>query len=380
MKCRKLFRVIACAAATIFAFACAESPSSNNYTGSSSPITAVATYDYSGPGSAYAIRLDDLEESFEVSIADSITDHQHTWIVGTFERHTNGFVELTVTDADGTLAPSVDDVAIAIEVPGFGLVLRPFGGAAEFVPSLVTDYCPTVDLSANWILTSCNDGGASCDAESTTIPFFGTFDYDVSAETATYASRFDIETASDLGSAAILTDTCGSSVLLNSDTIVYLNNTDGAAIVHESTDDTDDTRHAFALPLLAIDSAAALGGTYYGMAFDKDDDSGTALKLDINDAGTAGTLIELDEAELADNVTGADFGTIAITSVNMIGATAADGWMTGTFTPDGGAARPLYCMASHSIGDLLHEMIACVGQSGADEEEFFNLVFISGHP
>ncbi len=375
MKCSNLLKISLCSVTALFAAACTDVPTANNYVGGSSGDVAAASYQYDGPGSAYTIYFDDPEGTFSIGIADSISASVHTIIDGTLERYDNGFAELTVTEASGTMAPSVDDVAIAIEAPGFGIILRPFGGDAEFVPSLVTDYCPVADIAGNWLLTSCNDGGSSCDAESTSIGFFGTFAYDATAESVSYDASYDIETASDLGSRTVVTASCTYGVIDSSDTTVYLNSDEGA-IVHESTDDTDDTRHSFSLPKQAL-VQTSLAGDYYGMAFDKDDDSGTPLYMDVAVGGASATIFAVDESEIEAATLAGAYGTIAITSVNQIGATSSDGWITATFTEDGGPTRPLYCTAAPLLGETLETVMLCVGQSAADESEFLNFMFVS---
>lgn len=379
MKCSKPLKMIACAMTSALAFACAENPGSNNnnFVGSSASEPATASYDYSGPGSAYSIQFDELEGTFVIGIADSLAAGAHTWIYGDFERFDTGFTELTVSEATGTAAPSEGDVAMAIEAPGFGIVLRPFGGDAEFVPTVISESCPTADMAGNWILTACNDGGSSCDAESTSIGFFGTFAYDATAEEASFPASYDIETATDLGSRVVITDECSYGIMDNADTALYLSNED-AAIVHESTDDTDDTRHAFSLPQQELEQTR-LAGDYYGMAFDKNDDSGTALHLLIDVGGATGTIVEIDESDLEGATVAGAYGTIAITSVNQIGATSADGWITASFTEDGGPTRPLYCTAAEGIGSPEETVLICVGQSAADEEEFLNFMFVGNY-
>jgi hypothetical protein len=376
MKCSNSLKMILCIVTALFAAACADIPSPNNSIGGSSGDVATASYQYDGPGSAYTIDLDEVEETFGIGIADSLSDPLHTIVYGTFERFDNGFIELTVTEATGTMAPAVDDVAIAIEAPGFGVVLRPFGGAAEFVPSLVLpDSCTSGDFDANWILTSCNDGGPSCDATSSAIGFFGSFNYDASAESGSFSESYDIDTATDLGPRVVATTSCSYGILETSDTAIYLND-DGGAIVHESTDDSADTRHAFALPKQAI-VQADLAGDYYGLAFDKSDGSGTPLYMGIAVGGASATIYELDEGELEAATQVAVYGTIAITSVNQIGATSSDGWITATFTEDGGPTRPLYCTAAPDLGDPLDTVVLCVGQSAAVDQEFLNFMFVS---
>ncbi|MCP5065120.1 MAG: hypothetical protein GY946_01015, partial [bacterium] len=344
-----------------------------DFTGSSGQQPDAA-YSYAGPGSAYSVTLNE-DGSFRVLVADDLESPVEITIQGTYERFANGYVELTVSEAEGVGAPSEGDVGMALEAPGFALILQPFDGTGEFVPTVVSGVCPAADVAGNWMMMTCMDGGVPCDAESTSNEFFGTYDYDYDTESASLPAQFNLEDGSDVGSASVGTTSCDDGIMSLADTAVYLSDSE-AAIIHASTSDTDDARHYVAFPeeeLIQED----LAGDYLGMGFDKSDDSSLALRMSIAAGGATGAISEVDSSELETAESGASVGTLAISSVNQVAATPADGWLTATFTADGEPARPMYCMVASYIGDDFRTLIFCVGQSPTDAGDFYNIVMVS---
>lgn len=331
-------------------------------------------YTYAGPGSAWSVELQE-DGDFEIEARDTLEDAPFLTVEGTYERFDNGFIELTVSAAAGTDAPDPGDKGMAIEAPGFAFLLRPLGGSGELFPMVRAGECPDADITANWMMMTCNESGVPCDASDTGKDFFGVFAYDEGTETATLPARYAIEDATSQGSNNIGTAGCDDGVMDVEDALMYLTENQGA-IVQISPDDYDDAQHVMALPQETL-VQTDLAGSYVGMGFDKGDDSSFALSMTMNGAGTSATLFQVSDEALEDATPGGAAGTLAVTSVNMVGAASADGWLTGTFTATGEGARPIYCMTATDVGDSGKNMMLCIGQSPGDDADFYNLVLVS---
>lgn len=332
-------------------------------------------YSYNGPGSAWSVSLDE-DGTFDISASETLGDDAFLTVHGDYERHANGFIELTVTSATGDDAPDPGDSAMAIEAPGFAFLLRPLDGDGEILPMVAAGGCPDDDVAANWMMMTCNDGpGESCDADDTDRDFLGVFSYDASAETATLPARYSIANGSDQGSNNIGTATCDGGVMSVEDALMYLTENEGA-IVQISPEDHDNAQHVLALPRQAI-TQVDLAGTYVGMGFDKGDDSSFAVSMTVNGAGTSASIFQVNDEALEDATPGSSVASIAITSVNMVSTNAADGWLTGTLSVTAEPDRPIYCMNASDVGDSGKSMMLCIGQSPGDAESFYNLVMVS---
>ncbi len=364
MKIRTPRLLVTALGAALFAVACSGGSGSNGPEG----------YSYNGPGSAWSVLLSDDGE-FTIEARDTLEDDPFLTVEGSYERHDNGFIELTVEDADGTDAPDPGDKGMAIEAPGFAFLLRPLGGSGELYPMVSSGECPDADVTANWMMMTCNNGGDSCEANNTGRDFFGTFAYDESTDTATLPSRYALEAATSQGSNPVGTASCSEGVMEVTDALMYLTENEGA-IVQISPDDHDDAQHVMALPAEAM-VQTDLAGTYVGMGFDKSDDSSFALSMTMNAGGTSASIFQVSDTDLENATPGSGAGTIAVTAVNMVGAAASDGWFTGTLTVSPDPARPIYCMAANDVGDSGKNMLLCIGQSPGDATEFYNLVLVS---
>lgn len=349
---------------TLFTLACSGGGGSNG----------PDSYSYNGPGSAWAVDLTEDGE-FTIEARDTLEDDPFLTVEGTYERHDNGFIELSVEEASGTDAPDPGDTGMAIEAPGFAFLLRPLGGSGEIYPMVAAGECPDDDVTANWMMTTCNDSGGGCDADDVGRDFLGVFSYDESDETATLPARFALQAGTSLGSNPIGAASCDDGVMDVTDALLYLTESQGA-IVQISPDDHDDAQHVMALPQETM-VQTDLAGTWVGMGFDKGDESSFALSMTMNAGGTSASIFEVDDEGLEDATPGAGAGTIAVTSVNQVGSTSADGWFTGTLTVAPDPARPIYCMSATDVGDSGKSMLLCIGQSPGDSEDFYNLVMVS---
>jgi len=333
-----------------------------------------AGYSYAGPGSAWSVELDD-DGDFTIEASESLGDAPFLTIEGSYERYDNGFIELTVEEASGEDPPSPGDKGMAIEAPGFAFLLRPLGGSGELFPMVSAGECPDDDVAANWMMMTCNEGGAGCEADSTSRDFFGVFEYDESEESANLPARFALESATSQGSNDIGSAACEDGVMEVEDALMYLTENEGA-IVQISPDDHDEAQHVMALPRETM-VQTDLAGSYVGIGFDKSDDTSFALSMTMNAGGTSATAYQVDDADLENATPGSEAGTITVTDVNMVGVTAADGWFTGTLTVSPDPARPIYCASATDVGGSGKNMLLCIGQSPGDASNFYNVVMVS---
>jgi hypothetical protein len=343
--------------------------SGSSYSGSNGFATA-----YNGPGSAWSLTLN-LGGTFEIEVRDTPGSSVDTYISGTYERISNGFLELTVSFANGSNPPLPGEMAAAIEAPDFGFWMRPFGNAdGELIPMIIGGNCPTADVAGNWMMMTCDDSGVSCDATSNAREFFGSFNYDAGTSLATLPARFTLGSGSDLGMGNLGTASCSDGLMvIDADTMIYLTATDGAIVQVDPS--SNSTKHIVAIPeevIVQVD----LEGSYIGLAFDRFDDASHAVRIVVDSGGATGTIYYIDPDNLETDLAGTAVGTLAFSDVNEVNGTAADGWITGTFNWSGSSNRPLYCMSASDLASSGQGMILCVGQGPVDDEKFFNFVLI----
>jgi hypothetical protein len=333
------------------------------------------SYAYSGPGSVWAVDLES-DGSFFIDKSDTLGGAVTLSVYGTYERFDNGFIELTVWSATGVDAPSPGDMAMAVEVPGFAFMLRPLDESSEIIPMVISGDCPSEDVTGNWIMTTCNQSGGSCDATDNSRDLLGTFAYDFEASTASLPSRYALADGSSLGSNDIGSATCTDGIMSVDDALMYLTSNQGA-IVQISPSDHDEAQHVLALPQEVI-TLSDLAGDYVGLGFDKTDETSFAVSMTINDAGTSASIFQVDDEDLEAGTPGSSVATIAFSAANSISGNSEDGWITGTLSVSGDPDRPIYCMAASNVAGSGKNMLLCIGQSPGDATQFYNLAMVSG--
>jgi hypothetical protein len=328
---------------------------------------------YSGPGSVWTVYLVS-DGTFDIDRSD-MEGVSTLNVYGTYERFGNGFIELTVSGATGADAPSPGDMAMAVEVPGFAFMLRPLDENGEIIPMVLSGSCPSENVTANWIMTTCNSDGDSCDASDNSRDLFGTFAFDFADGTASLPSRYALADGSSLGSNDIGTATCTDGIMFVDDVLMYLTENQGA-IVQISPTDHDQAQHVLALPQETL-TLTELAGDYVGLGFDKADETSFAVSMTIDDAGTSASIFQVSDEDLEAGTPGSSVATIAFTAANSISGNAEDGWVTGTFSVTGEPDRPIYCMAASDVAGSGKNMLLCIGQSPGDATQFYNLIMVS---
>ena len=133
---------LALTSALILLFACALPGCGGGGSG------AGAGSSYQGPGSHYLVALDD-DGTFHIEISDDPSSAADTIVDGIYTRLATGFLDMTVRSASGVDAPSPGDQAIALEIPGFALLLKPLDSNGEIIPMIEAGECPSSDFVAN---------------------------------------------------------------------------------------------------------------------------------------------------------------------------------------------------------------------------------------
>lgn len=321
---------------------------------------------YNGPGSKWDVDLYD-NNTFVIERRPTVTGSVSLTVEGTYERLSSGFLKLTVSSASGEDAPSANDMAWALEVPGYALLLKPVDGD-QIIPMVTAGTCPTADLNANWVVVKKADSSRADDADR---DFFGEFVFTIADQSARLPSRRALANSfQDGGEQSLGTGTCANGILTISDGVMYLTN-NGGAIVHTSVDDPSDASFIFGLNQKAITAVSNLDGNYAGILFDENQVGDTAISpvsLSCTSGACMGTL-----------VTNIDTGAVSneTVTVNLSGTPdqLATGLITGTIVNT--TSGSLACMADIGVLGTSTKMISCVGQSPGDNQKMFNVLFVS---
>ena len=332
------------------------------------------TYSYNGPGSTYSLELD-TDGTFELTESDSSLE-----VYGTHTTLDSGFTKMTVTSASGTDAPSAGDEAYGIDVPGYVFLLKPLETDADIISMVASGECPTDDFSANWIVTSIEDGQNfedSCDATATNgVDALGTFIYDHSESLGSLPTKYNI-CGDTLGSYELGTFTCSSGLATIDDADLYLTEM-GGILVNINSDDDDDSHIIVALPSNTIDDTADFDGDYIGLILTNDSSTSTTYPISATFESSTNqfTFDEIDPDTNEIITTNDVNGVSTFSSLN----TPNDGFISGTFYLDSATSDTykLICSTSVDIFSTGKNFLFCIGQtpdSGSDN--MFNALLIS---
>ena len=278
--------------------------------------------------------MDTGDDTFELTESDS-----DLAVYGTYESLDSGFTKLTVSSASGTDAPSSGDEAYGIDVPGYVFLLKPLEANADIIPMIASGDCPSEDFSANWIVTSIEDGQNfedSCDTTSTNgVDALGTFIYDHSESLGSLPTKYNI-CGDTLGSYELGTFTCSSGLATIDDADLYLTAI-GGILVNINTDEDEDSQIIVALPSDAIDSIADFEDDYIGLVLTNDASSSTVFPITASfDSST--NQLRFDEVDPDTNIT---------TSTNDVSnmlryqhKLPSNGFVSGTFYIDSATVIP----------------------------------------
>ena len=314
----------------------------------------IPTHRYSGPGSFYQATIAD-DGGFQIDISEAFGGPTLMSITGDYVRLPTGFLEMTVRQANSSVAgaPAPGDRAYALELPGFALFFNP-AGSSEVIPMLIMDACPTTDFAANWIMVRGEEGR---DATHDDREWFGTFAYTHGAPaSARIPSRRNLR---DLGlltdpSAAIEVSGCTDGhlpVYENGRLTANMWLTDGGAIVETFV--SDGTQQALvAMRQRPVGSLADVAGDYAALFVGDNVEIGR-VTIGTDGSGLAATLP--DPAVAQTSTVGA--------ALNLSLAPAiGDGWLVGQIENTANIA----CSALADAGQTRRAVMVCIGQDPND--------------
>ena len=342
--------------------------------GSSNTSATASSNAYNGPGSKWDVELES-DGNFEITRRDTPQDPIDLTVAGTYERHTSGFLSMTVDSATGTNAPSQGDTAWALEVPGYALLLKPMGDD-KIIAMVSSGACPTEDINANWVVVKQNDGS---DASDDTKDYFGTFSYVASTGTPSLPSKHALANgfATVIDGGGLGTGTCTDGLMLVGTepdiAAMYLTST-GGAIVQTNINNDADAQFIFALAQKEIADIGSIEGDYAGMLFDDnmaDGSSVNPVSFSCDNAGSCtGTLV----TDITTGATSADQVTVTLNgSPDALG----NGFITGLISDGGSTPGQLACMVDINANSTEKNIINCVGQSPGENTKMFNVMFVS---
>lgn len=348
-------------------------------TTTSIPDTPNAGHIYNGPGSKWDLTLNN-DGSFHIDHRPSISEAIDYTVDGTYARHNSGFVTLSVTGGEGANAPAAGSKAWALEVPGYAFMLKPVDDD-QLIAMVTAGNCPTADINANWVIVKQDRSAGNADAANAGRDFAGTFHYDYATGIPTLPAKksltdgFPTVTGGGIDPGAV---SCESGILEVPGAVMYLTE-NGGAIVHTYGSDTNnenDDSFIFGLGQKAITNASESDGEYAGMLFDDNMSDGTKLNP-VSLTCTSGTCTANLVTDVETGATSADSVTITLSnSINEIGGDSLNGFMTGTIS-DGSNTGNMICMVDPDAAGSGKKIVSCVGQSPGDNNDMFNVLFVS---
>lgn len=348
--------------------------------GSSSTTSTVTSDDYNGPGSKWDLSLKN-DGSFHIDHRPDINSAIDYTVDGTYVRETSGFVSLSVTGGTGVNAPSAGSLAWGLEVPGYAMMLKPVDGD-QLIAMVKAGECPTADFDANWVIVKQDRSGGNADANNAGRDFAGQFHYDFTTGTPSLpvkkalSAGFPGVTGGGIDPGAV---TCQDGIMNIPGAVMYLTS-NGGAIVHTDggspSDETDDS-FIFGLGQKTITNVNEADGQYAGMLFDASSPSGSKIQpVSLN--CTSGTCLGTIVTDVTTGALSSDSVTVTLSgSVNDIGGTGMNGFMTGTIDDGLGGTGNMICMVDPDAIGSGKKIVSCVGQSPGDTNDMFNVLFVS---
>jgi hypothetical protein len=334
----------------------------------------VSAVSYSGPGSRWDADLA-TDGSFTITRRDSVSAPVDLTVNGSYESLASGFLKLTVASASGTDAPSAGDVAYALDVPGYALMLKPMdAGNDQIIPMVRSGECPTIDMDANWVMVKKDDGVLANDAGR---EFFGTFHFDVASGTPSLPNSYNLTGFTDLGAGTITAGTCADGIMNVSDAVMYLTS-NGGAIVRTGVNDADPGNDSFIFGLekKAVGSLANTDAEYAGWLFDENQASGAKISPVSVSCTSSGSCTGNIVQDIDNNA----LDMMESVSINL---SMADDPGTGLISASiassepGSVAGNMACMADGDALGTGKKVVSCVGQSPGDVSRMFNILLVS---
>ncbi len=347
---------------------------------STDTATSSSGQDYNGPGSKWDLSLNN-DGSFHIDHRPDINSAIDYTVDGTFIRQASGFVTLDVTAGTGVDAPAVGSQAWALEVPGYALMLKPVD-SDQLISMVKSGECPTADFNANWVIVKQDSSGGNADANNANRDFAGQFSFDFETQTPSLpikkslAGSFNNVTGGGIDPGAV---TCVDGIMRIPGALMYLT-ANGGAIVHTNggtEGDSSDDSFIFGLAQKTITNVNEADGDYAGMLFDDNGIDGSKINpvsLSCISGTCTGTIVN----DVTSGALSSDSVTITLSgSVNEIGGTSMNGFLTGTISDGQGGTGNMICMLDPDAVNSGKKIVSCVGQSPGDVNDMFNVLFVS---
>ena len=368
VKKTNVYKIMAVAVITAMIGACSGGSDTTATTGAVSESAA-----YSGPGSKWNFNLA-ADGTFDIERSAGVGAPVDMTVAGSYSRLDSGFMKLTVANATGTDAPTAGDVAWALEVPGYALLVKPMqANSDQMIAMVASGSCPTGDLNANWVLVKQDVGRDTSDP---TADYTGTFSYNATSGVPELPSKYSItDPTTNLGSFSLISGTCANGILSFPMATLYLTD-NGGAMVHTFGNDLsteDDDNFIFALKQKAIVNVSAMDGAFVGMLFDEAGSAGNkVVPISLNCVsgtctGANVTNIETGAVDASSTVTVELSGTVDVPETGFITGTISTSTSTGQIT----------CMIDVDVSGSGKKIGSCVGQAPDDTTKMFNVMFVS---
>jgi hypothetical protein len=329
---------------------------------------------YAGLGSKWSAEFTngtDFTVSYDKEADGALTGAEDFTATGTYNNLTTGYLKLTVaavTAGASAQAPAVGDEAYALEIPGFGLFLKPVGASqSEPIVMIKSGECPTSAFDANWIIAKYIGTNTP---NNTTSDAFGGASFTISGTSvaATIEKFLFTSGGPTTPPTSSLSGTCASGEIdfdVGGDTGTMLLTTSGGALVKPGS----SGNLIFAAPKYSADvTSSDWDGTYSALAFTSNGGTENTFPAKMTLSGAGGTGVQYTDVET---------GTVSAGGVTLAGLAAVsgtEGHFRGTIDTSHGP-QPLNCMLSAAEGK---KVLACNGGSSLDSgtgvyEPFFLL-------
>lgn len=322
-------------------------PETQTYNGMGSRWTAVLN-----PGGSFS--MNELDAGVEVN--------------GTWTETSSKWMELTVSEATGSGAPTAGSKAHALLIPGVVLLVKPFSGT-QIISMVLAGTCPTKDLTANWVVTNIPDSKNVTDGD---MDIYGVFNYTADTNSAALPHKYTIN-GTDLGEGTIGTFSCTDGVATVADARMYFSEV-GGALVHTNISNASDSSFIVALPAKKINTKTVLAGTYNGLVYQQSTGSDELfpVELTLNTAATGNAYVynNNDPNSTVNTSAGAGF---TITTLDS----PTDGFLVGTVTDESNNTGTIRCTANTNINGSGKTFLFCIGSNPGENAKMYNLMLIS---
>lgn len=347
------------------------------------------TTGYNGPGSewtssvsnsVYTINMSDTGVSLSINATGTSLSTGHT--------------KLTVNSATatGTTAPSVGDVAHAIEVPGVAFLFKPTSSTSETVAMVKSGSCPTADFEANWIIGG-RDFNASTKSTATATDkdWSGDISWNTTSGQAIFSSQFSMETTTNLLSAnqTQTLGTCANGLVQSADNSIKVYFTQAGVAIVTTNKGTTDESHIIAVPKATLSTIPSLYDDYAGFYFEDLATKATYAATATFTVGT-GSNADLTISKVSGNdlTTTAAFSTVSFDTTTGLNS-PANGFIRGRFATCTGGGDALgatdakddicevTCAIAKNVNSSNKNFIYCIGQHPSDEDRRVTMLFVS---